>query len=109
MSMSVRERTEKLLQPILSKRGLSLYEIEYVKEGPDWFLRVFIDKPGGIDIEECGDVSLELSDELDEDDFIKGAYTLEVSSPGVERPLRSLSEITEHIHHHIHVSLYVHI
>lgn len=109
MSMSVRERTEKLLQPILSKRGLSLYEIEYVKEGPDWFLRVFIDKPGGIDIEECGDVSLELSDELDKDDFIKGAYTLEVSSPGVERPLRSLSEIKEHIHHHVHVSLYVHI
>lgn len=109
MSTSVKSRTEELLQPILEKRGLSLYEIEYVKEGPDWFLRIFIDKPGGIDIEECGDVSLELSDDLDEENFIQGAYILEVSSPGVERPLRSLEEVKEQINHHIHVSLYVHI
>lgn len=109
MSKSVKNRTEELLQPILEKRGLSLYEIEYVKEGPDWYLRIFIDKPGGIDIEECGDVSLEISDPLDEENFIQGAYILEVSSPGVERPLRSLQEIQEHIGHHIHVSLYVHI
>lgn len=109
MTTSVRKQTEELLQPILSKKGLSLYEIEYVKEGPDWFLRIFIDKPGGIDIEECGDVSLELSNVLDEEDFIKGAYILEVSSPGVERPLRTLEEVREHIDNHIHVSLYAHI
>ncbi len=109
MSTSVKGRTEKIVAPILSKRGLSLYEVEYVKEGPDWFLRVFIDKPGGIDIEECGEVSLELSDLLDQEDFIKGAYVLEVSSPGVERPLRSLEEIKEQISQHIHVSLYAHI
>lgn len=109
MSTSVKGRTEKIVAPILSKKGLSLYEVEYVKEGPDWFLRVFIDKPGGIDIEECGEVSLELSDLLDQEDFIKGAYVLEVSSPGVERPLRSLEEIKEQISQHIHVSLYAHI
>lgn len=109
MSTSVKDQVEGLLQPILSNKGLSLYEIEYVKEGPDWYLRIFIDKIGGIDIEECGDVSLELSELLDEKDFIKGAYTLEVSSPGVERPLRSINEVKEHINHYIHVSLYVHI
>lgn len=109
MSTSVKGRTAELLQPILEKRGLSLYEVEYVKEGPDWFLRVFIDKPGGIDIEECGEVSLELSDILDEEDLIQGAYMLEVSSPGVERPLRSLDEVKEHVNQHIHVSLYAHI
>lgn len=109
MSTSVKNQVEELLQPILTKKGLSLYEIEYVKEGPDWYLRIFIDKVGGVDIEECGDVSIELSELLDKKDFIKGAYTLEVSSPGVERPLRSIKEIKEHINHHINVSLYVHI
>jgi len=98
--------TEKLVEPILDKRNLELVDVEYVKEGPNWFLRVYIDKEGGIDITECGEVSEELSDELDKEDPIKGAYFLEVSSPGVERPLKTKKDFLTNINKNIHVSLY---
>ncbi len=68
---------------------LELVDVEYVKEGPDWVLRVFIDKPGGVEIDDCELVSRELSERLDDTDPIPGAYLLEVSSPGLERPLKS--------------------
>lgn len=84
----VTEEVEQLVTPILSDLQLELVEIEYVKEGKDWFLRVFIDKETGVDIEECGVVSERLSEKLDEIDPIPYNYFLEVSSPGAERPLK---------------------
>ncbi len=89
MSSHVIKTTEELAAPILEEKGLELVDIEYVKEGKDWFLRVYIDKDGGVDINECGIVSEQLGEKLDQADPVKGAYFLEVSSPGVERPLKT--------------------
>lgn len=109
MSMNVKERTAEIAKPLLSDMNLELVDIEYVKEGKDWFLRIFIDKPGGVDIEECGQLSERLSEKLDEVDPIKAAYYLEVSSPGAERPLKTKEDLRNQIDQQIHVSLYQHI
>ena len=74
-------------EPIVTGLGLKLWDIRYVKEGADWYLRVFIDKEGGVDINDCEAVSRALDEPLDTNDPIPQAYTLEVSSPGLERPL----------------------
>lgn len=109
MSSNVKTTTEQLITPILNEKDLYLVDIEYVKEGPDWFLRVFIDKDGGVTIDECGEVSLELSEKLDEVDVIKGNYFLEVSSPGVERPLKTKNDFKQSINKNVYITLYVHI
>ncbi|GAB3067123.1 ribosome maturation factor RimP [Virgibacillus ainsalahensis] len=106
MSSQVIKTTEELLQPILEEKDLQLVDIEYVKEGKDWFLRISIDKAGGVDITECGDVSEELSEKLDETDPIKEAYFLEVSSPGAERPLKTKDDFLENLNKNIFVKLY---
>lgn len=104
------EEVEDLLHPILKDRELSLFDLEFVRERNDHFLRVYIDKPGGVDLDECSLVSERLSEKLDENpDLIRGAYYLEVSSPGAERPLRTKQELIDHIGENIFVSLYVHI
>lgn len=84
----ITELVERLVQPILDDMKLDLVDVEYVKEGKNWFLRVYIDKVEGVDIEECGTVSERLSEKLDELDPISHNYFLEVSSPGAERPLK---------------------
>ncbi|MFS8650503.1 MAG: ribosome maturation factor RimP [Caldibacillus sp.] len=84
----VTETVEKLALPIVEELGLEIYDIEYVKEGKNWFLRVYIDKESGVGIEECEIVSERLSEKLDEIDPIPHNYYLEVSSPGAERPLK---------------------
>lgn len=109
MSTSVRSVTEELLKPILDEKDLKLFDIEYVKEGKDWFLRVFIDKNEGVSLDECTLVSQELSEKLDEIDIVKGNYFLEVSSPGVERPLNSKEDFKESVNKNIYVTLYAHI
>lgn len=81
-----------LVQPILDRLSYELVDVEFLKEGAHWYLRVYIDKPGGIAIEDCQVVSEELSDRLDESDPIKQSYILEVSSPGLERPLKKDSD-----------------
>ena len=106
MSKKIIDSVTELIQPILSERNLELVDIEYIKEGSDWFLRVYLDKDGGIDLTECSIASELLSDQLDEIDLIKGAYYLEVSSPGAGRPLKTKEDIENHIDHNIHVSLY---
>jgi ribosome maturation factor RimP len=106
VSSQVIKTTEELLHPILEHKGLELVDIEYVKEGKNWFLRIYIDKPGGIDITECGDVSEELSEKLDQQDPIKEAYFLEVSSPGVERPLKTKDDFSNNLNKNIYVKLY---
>lgn len=82
------QKTEAILLPIMEKYGFELWDVEYVKEGSSWYLRAYIDKPGGIMINDCETVSRELSDILDAQDFIEDAYILEVSSPGLGRPLK---------------------
>jgi ribosome maturation factor RimP len=106
LSSKVVKTTEELVLPILEQKNLELVDIEYVKEGKNWFLRVYIDKDGGVDITECGEVSEQLSERLDEADPISEAYFLEVSSPGVERPLKTKRDIANSINQYIHVKLY---
>src|SRR5699024_10323417 len=98
--------TEELVQPILQDKNLELVDVEYVKEGPNWFLRVYIDKEGGVNLTECSEVSEELSEQLDQKDPIKQEYFLEVSSPGVERPLKTKQDIENNVNKNIYVSLY---
>ena len=81
-------RSEKLLLPIMEECGFELVDVVYVKEGGTWYLRAYIDKPGGITINDCETVSRALEKALDEEDFIAEAYVLEVSSPGLGRPLK---------------------
>jgi ribosome maturation factor RimP len=106
LSSQVIKTTEELLRPILEPKNLELVDVEYIKEGKNWFLRVYIDKPGGVDITECGEVSEELSEKLDNTDPIKEAYFLEVSSPGVERPLKTQEDFKNNINNNIFVKLY---
>ena len=81
-------KTEALLMPIAQRWGVSIYDVEYVKEGSEYYLRAYIDKPEGVTIQDCENVSRALSDELDREDFIPDAYILEVSSPGLGRTLK---------------------
>ncbi|MED0674574.1 MULTISPECIES: ribosome maturation factor RimP [Aneurinibacillus] len=106
MSQHVIAVTEELVTPILEEENLELVEIEYTKEGANWFLRVYIDKEGGVDIEDCGRVSEKLSKKLDEADPIPGAYFLEVSSPGAERPLKKEKDFERAVGRHVHVTTY---
>lgn len=108
--MSKREtyesRTEQLLAPILERFGVEIYDIEYVKEGSDWYLRVYIDKPEGVNIDDCENVSRALSDELDKEDFIEDAYILEVSSPGLGRTLKKDKHLAKSIGEEVEIKTY---
>ncbi len=97
-----------LVNPILDELTFELVDIEYVKEGKNWFLRVFIDKEGGIDINECALISEKLGEKLDtiKPDPIPQAYFLEVSSPGAERPLKKETDYEQAIGEYINVSFY---
>ncbi|MGM7701210.1 ribosome maturation factor RimP [Pseudalkalibacillus sp. Hm43] len=106
MSQKVTEITEELVTPILDSMDLELVDIEFVKEGKNWFLRVYIDSEEGVDIEECGKVSEQLSEELDQVDPITQAYFLEVSSPGVERPLKKESDFQKAIEKNVFIKTY---
>lgn len=79
---------EKLIMPIIESNGYELVDIEYVKEGQNNYLRAYIDKPGGITVDDCEVVSRAFSDKLDENDFIEDSYIMEISSPGLDRPLK---------------------
>src|SRR5690625_895046 len=106
MSSHVIQTTEELVSPILDENDLELVSVEYVKEGKNWFLRVYIDKDGGVDITECGLVSEKLSEELDALDTIKANYFLEVSSPGAERPLKTKEDIAKSVNKNVFLTLY---
>ena len=90
-------RTEEILAPIVADAGVEVYDVEYVKEGADWYLRVYIDKPEGVNINDCVEVNRAFSDVLDEEDFIEESYILEVSSPGLGRTLKK----DRHLQHSI--------
>lgn len=106
MSQKITELATELVTPIVEKLGLELVDVEFVKEGKNWFLRVYIDSSGGVDIEECGTVSEQLSEKLDELDPIEQPYFLEVSSPGVERPLKKPEDVKNAIGKNVNIKLY---
>jgi len=98
---------EELAKPIVDELNLELVDIEFVKEGRNWFLRVYVDTPeGGIDIDQCAQVSERLSLLLDEKDPITQNYYLEVSSPGAERPLKKDADFEKAIGKYIYVKTY---
>ena len=99
-------KTEALLQPMVDERGFELVDVEYLKEGSNWYLRAFIDKPGGISIDDIEPISRELSEKLDQEDFISDAYILEVSSPGLGRPLKKDKDFVRSIGEEIEIHLY---
>lgn len=100
------EVVEELVTPIVAELNLELVDIEYAKEGKNWFLRVFIDKDNGVDIEECEMVSERLSEKLDEVDPIPYNYFLEVSSPGAERPLKKEKDFQKAIGKNVYIKTY---
>ena len=100
------QKTEEILLPSVEKNGFELVDVEYVKEGGSWYLRAYIDKPGGINVDDCEIVSRELSDILDEKDFIDEAYILEVSSPGLGRPLKKEKDFKRSLGQEVEVRTY---
>lgn len=85
---SYEQRTEELILPILERNRFELVDVEYVKEGAEWYLRAYIDKEGGITVNDCELVAREMNEILDREDYIEGSYIFEVSSPGLGRPLK---------------------
>lgn len=100
------EKTEALLKPILAKHQFELVDVEYVKEGGTWYLRAYIDKPGGITVDDCEVVNRALGDELDRKDFIDESYILEVSSPGLGRPLKKERDFERSLGEEVEIRLY---
>ena len=99
-------KTEALLSPIAQANGVEIYDVEYVKEGADWYLRAYIDKPEGVNIIDCENVSRALSEALDKEDFIPDAYILEVSSPGLGRTLKKDKHLLKSIGEEVEIKLF---
>lgn len=85
---SYEQKTQELIQPIVERYQFELVDVEYVKEGTDWYLRAYIDKEGGITVNDCEAVAREMNEILDREDYVDGSYIFEVSSPGLGRPLK---------------------
>lgn len=100
------QKTEAILLPIVDELGFELVDVEYVKEGSTWYLRTYIDKPGGITIDDCEVVSRRLSDILDEKDYINDAYIMEVSSPGLGRPLKKEKDFKRSMGEEVEIRTY---
>ena len=103
MSQSIISTIDSMIRPMLDENGFELVDIEFVKEGGNRFLRVIVDKPGGIDIDDCSKISEYVSDKLDEQDPITEAYFLEVTSPGAERPLKK----SQDFHNAVNMNVYI--
>lgn len=108
--MSKREdyetRSEELLLPIAEANGVEIYDVEYVKEGSDYYLRAYIDKEGGVTIDDCETVSRAFSEKLDLEDFLKEAYILEVSSPGLGRVLKKDRHFEKSLNEEVEIKLF---
>lgn len=103
---SIEEKVEDLILKPIGDLGYELYDVQYAKEGKDYFLRVFIDKEEGIDLEDCEKVSNEINPLLDEKDIIKEMYFLEVSSPGIERVLRKEKHLEQALGKEVEIKLF---
>ena len=102
----IEEKVEQLVKYPIEKLGYSLYDVEYVKEGPEYYLRIYIDKESGIDLNDCEKVSNEINEILDKADYIKEQYFLEVSSPGIERKLRKDKHLEQNISKNVEIKLF---
>ena len=103
---SVADRARQLLEPVLARDGYELVEVEWQREGGGWVLRLYVDKAGGIGIDDCQAASRLVETILDVEDFIEPAYTLEVSSPGLDRPLRKPADFERFAGQRVHVKTY---
>ena len=99
-------RFEEILVPIASQYGVEIYDVEFVKEAGDYFLRAYIDKEGGVTIDDCENVSRAVSDVMDQDDFIEEVYTLEISSPGLGRTLKKDKHLQKSIGEQVELKCY---
>lgn len=99
-------KTEQFLMPILEEHQFELVDVEYVKEVGNWYLRAYIDKPGGITVDDCEVISRLLSDWLDKEDFIEDSYIMEVSSPGLGRPLKKDKDFERSLGEEVEIRLY---
>ncbi|RNA69554.1 ribosome maturation factor RimP [Alteribacter keqinensis] len=106
MAGNIKTTIETMAQPIVEQMGLELVEAEFVKEGKNYFLRVYIDSDKGVDLDDCSAVSEKLSEALDKEDPIEEAYYLEVSSPGAERPLKKAEDVKKAIGKNVNVTTY---
>ena len=107
--MSAKEyekKTEEFLMPILEKKGLSLWDVVFEKEGKEYYLSAYIDKPGGITVNDCEEVSREMNEILDREDYIKENYTFVVSSPGLDRPLKRERDFMNSIGRQVEINTY---
>lgn len=108
--MSKREiyesRTEALLLPLMEEFGFELVDVEYVKEGGSWYLRAYIDKEGGITVNDCEAVARRMNDLLDEEDFVEESYIFEVSSPGLGRPLKKDKDFQRSLGEEVEIRTY---
>ena len=102
----VTDLTARLAAPIVEEQGCSLWDVEYVKEGGSWYLRAYIDKPGGITVDDCEVVNRALGDLLDEHDFIEDSYILEISSPGLGRPLKKERDFERSLGEEVEIRTY---
>ena len=102
---SIEEKVEKLVEPKIQEIGYDLYDVEYAKEGKNYFLRIIIDKPEGIDLNDCEKVNNEITI-LDQADYIKEQYFLEVSSPGIERTLKKDKHLEKNIGKEVNIKLF---
>ena len=102
----IEEKVEQLVKDPIEKLGYSLYDVEYVKEGPEYYLRIYIDKESGIDLNDCEKVSNEINEILDKADYIKEQYYLEVSSPGIERRLIKDKHLEQNISKNVEIKLF---
>lgn len=105
-SANTEKRIEELIQPTVTEMGYELVDVEFVKEGPNWYLRIFIDKEGGVTIDDCEAVSKTLEKIFDEKDPIEQAYFLEISSPGIDRPLKKKEDFIKYNGEMVDVKLY---
>ena len=99
-------KTEELILPILDKMNFELVDVEYVKEGSVWYLRAYIDKEGGITINDCEAVARQMNELLDQEDFIPDSYTFEVSSPGLGRPLKKEKDFVRNMGKPVEIRTY---
>ena len=103
---SYESRVEKHLLPLMEEHGFELVDVEYVKEAGNWYLRAYIDKPGGITVDDCEVVSRRFSDILDEKDYIEDSYIFEVSSPGLGRPLKKEKDFIRSVGQEVEIRTY---
>ncbi len=103
---SVTERVKTIVEALIEDLEYDLVDVEFKKEGPNRFLRVFLDKEGGISLDDCQEMSKAIGEELDKEDPINGPYYLEVSSPGLDRPLKSDKDLKRNLNKEVEVSLY---